>query len=299
MSTLSPRRRRRAPRPQPPPATMPPSATISKTPAGGPPKRGRARRRSAPPTTARRRTSRRASPRAGGAGRGFGLERARRGGGGAGVDAGRNGRAKRDRAGLGRSRPGADRSAKSPSCSISMAPPRGAALLAADALAEAETAKIEAERGVRAADARAADAREMRAATEARLAAANERLAEQERSYAQTDRLAPPRDLGDGAEPPPRQEALAALERERDALGAVNLLAEEEAAELALRAAAMDSERSDLDGALRRLRGAIAEIDQEARGRLRRGLRSRRWPFPLSLHHPVPRRRGAPGSGRT
>ncbi len=58
------------------------------------------------------------------------------------------------------------------------------------------------------------------------------------------------------------------LERERDALGAVNLRAEEEAGEVGQRLAVMESERADLTGAIARLRGGINELNDEGRERL-------------------------------
>ena len=147
---------------------------------------------------------------------------------------------------------------------------------AGDALALAETARAGADQAVRAADAQAADMREARAGCEARLEAARQRLADQAATLNQATGLTP-RDLGrkleaeavaipaevDGAE-----SHLAALERDRDAIGAVNLRAEEEAADLADRLAAMAAERDDLSGALGKLRTAIAELNAEGRERL-------------------------------
>ena len=59
-----------------------------------------------------------------------------------------------------------------------------------------------------------------------------------------------------------------ALERERDQIGAVNLRAEEESAEYAMRLDAMRSERADLTGAIGRLRDGIESLNAEGRERL-------------------------------
>ena len=61
---------------------------------------------------------------------------------------------------------------------------------------------------------------------------------------------------------------LAGLERDRDAMGPVNLRAEDEAAELAARVAALAAERADLSGALGKLRQGIGELNAEGRTRL-------------------------------
>ena len=58
------------------------------------------------------------------------------------------------------------------------------------------------------------------------------------------------------------------LERERDALGAVNLRADEETGEVGARLKTMLSERDDLNGAIAKLRGGINELNEEGRERL-------------------------------
>ena len=58
------------------------------------------------------------------------------------------------------------------------------------------------------------------------------------------------------------------LEREREALGAVNLRAEEEASEHSERLQSMKLERSDLTGAIGKLRDGIDELNAEGRERL-------------------------------
>ncbi len=145
-----------------------------------------------------------------------------------------------------------------------------------DALTVAETARADADRAARAADARAADAREARASAEARLEAALTRVDEQALAIREASGLEPA-DLGqklaeDAVAAPTgvagAETHLAALERERDALGAVNLLAEDEAAELSSRLGVMANERADLSGALARLGQAIEELNAEGRERL-------------------------------
>ena len=147
---------------------------------------------------------------------------------------------------------------------------------ASDALALAETARADADRLARAAEAAAADTREARARTEARLEGAVRRTLDLAADLTEATGLTPeslaqkmadeavaiPSDAG-GAEA-----HLAALERDRDALGAVNLRAEEEAEALAVRISGLAAERADLAGALIRLRQAIGELNAEGRERL-------------------------------
>ena len=145
-----------------------------------------------------------------------------------------------------------------------------------DALTTAETARADTDRAAKTADARAADAREARASAEARLEAALTRVNEQALAIREASGLEPA-DLGqklaeDAVALPTgvagAETHLAALERERDALGAVNLLAEDEAAELSARLGVMANERADLSGALVRLGQAIEELNAEGRERL-------------------------------
>ncbi len=147
---------------------------------------------------------------------------------------------------------------------------------AADSLAAAETRQAEADRAARAAEARVGDTRESRAGAEARLESALARVTEHERTIWDAVALTP-QALGaqlaaEAVAVPPEASGveihLAALERDRDGMGAVNLLAEDEAAEVAARLATMAEERADLAGALRRLNSAIDELNAEGRERL-------------------------------
>ncbi|HEX4742599.1 MAG TPA: AAA family ATPase [Caulobacteraceae bacterium] len=147
---------------------------------------------------------------------------------------------------------------------------------AAEALAAAEAARVAAERAARQADARAADARETRAGTEARLEAAAANLASLKTALTEATGLEPEalaRSLAEDAVALPAgtsamEAHLAALERDLQALGAVNLRAEEESAELDARLAGLGAERDDLAAALARLRQAIEELNAEGRERL-------------------------------
>jgi chromosome segregation protein len=147
---------------------------------------------------------------------------------------------------------------------------------AADALAVAEAAAQGSDRAARTADAKASEAREGRAAATVRLEAAVERLAGAADQVRQTAKMEPEalaETIADEAkaalaDPAGVDDRIAALERDRDRLGAVNLRAEEEATEHALRLDAMRAERADLSGAITRLRGAVEELNAEGRERL-------------------------------
>ncbi len=173
-----------------------------------------------------------------------------------------------------------------------------------DALAAADAARGEAERAARAADGRAAEAREARAGAEARREGALERLAEQAAALLEATGLEPERvdaELAEAGDPPlapaVAEARLASLERERDGIGAVNLRAEEEAEELAQRLETLSAERADLDGALSRLRAAIAELEAEGRERLTAAFEIIDGAFPGAVHHPVPGRPGRVAAG--
>ena len=146
---------------------------------------------------------------------------------------------------------------------------------ASDALAEAETvlrgavdAEREAERG-------AGSAREARARAEARFEAAKETLdAAVER--VQEDQGVTPEKLLEsiGKDPENMPDAdrieadVARLRRQRDALGAVNLRAEEDAREVETERDSLAEEKSDLEAAIATLRTGIASLNKEGRERL-------------------------------
>ncbi len=145
-----------------------------------------------------------------------------------------------------------------------------------DAMATAETEATEADRAARAAEAAAAQAREARAGLAARSEAAADRLKEAEATVRDTAQMSPEelgRKLSDDAVARPPDAAgaeslLFGLEREREALGAVNLRAEDEAVEYGERLSAMKTERIDLTQAIAKLRDGIDELNAEGRERL-------------------------------
>ncbi|HEX3406339.1 MAG TPA: chromosome segregation protein SMC, partial [Caulobacteraceae bacterium] len=146
----------------------------------------------------------------------------------------------------------------------------------ADALSLAEAARADADRAWRAAEAAAGEARERRATITARLDAARERFAESAAAIREQTGVEPEalgRRIAEQATPLPKDAAgmeqhLAALERERELIGPVNLRADEDARELAERLQTLKSERADLASALAKLRQAISELNAEGRERL-------------------------------
>ncbi|NDR59249.1 chromosome segregation protein SMC [Aliiruegeria sabulilitoris] len=146
---------------------------------------------------------------------------------------------------------------------------------AADALAAAETVFREAERAERDAEKFASHAREARAASEARAEAARETLEGAVtwiREELETTPEALLETLDADPEEMPATEAIEAdiarLRRSRDALGAVNLRAEEDAKEVSAEHGALVEEKRDLEEAIRTLRNGIASLNREGRERL-------------------------------
>jgi len=142
------------------------------------------------------------------------------------------------------------------------------------ALAEAEAAGRAAAAADRVAERSASEAREERARAEALTEAARTGLAEaaaritEQRGQTTEEMRA---DLGDPAALPSLAEAettIAALRRQREALGAVNLRAEEDAAEVQAEHDSLTREKDDLEAAIRALRGGIANLNREGRERL-------------------------------
>ena len=145
-----------------------------------------------------------------------------------------------------------------------------------DAMALADTTAGDADRASRAADTAASQARETRAGLAARAEAAAEKLTEAEATVRDTAQMSP-EELGqkltdDAIARPPdaagAENLLYGLEREREALGAVNLRAEDEAVEYGDRLQSMKSERIDLTQAIAKLRDGIDELNAEGRERL-------------------------------
>ncbi|ETW12401.1 chromosome segregation protein SMC [Roseivivax marinus] len=144
-----------------------------------------------------------------------------------------------------------------------------------DALAAAETALREAVAAEREAERAASDAREARARDEARAEAADEAVkAAEERIEDELDTT--PATLQASLEID--AEALEAadeieakvntLKRQRDALGAVNLRAEEDARTVQEEHDTLVSEKADLEEAVSTLRSGIASLNKEGRERL-------------------------------
>ncbi|MGB4525666.1 chromosome segregation SMC family protein, partial [Planktomarina temperata] len=147
--------------------------------------------------------------------------------------------------------------------------------LAADTLARAEMDMRQASEAERDAGRVATESREKRAGAEARSEAALEAVglaAERIREELQTE----PQNLLEQLEvdplkmPPSEQvEAeVARLRRQREALGAVNLRAEEDSQEVREEFDMLTKEKTDLEEAIKTLRGGIASLNKEGRERL-------------------------------
>ena len=149
--------------------------------------------------------------------------------------------------------------------------------LAEAALADAEARAGSAERALRAAEARLAESREDMVRREAALEQADRdaRAAAaliRERFDCAPDGALRATSLDETVDVPDSQtlqERLERHQRERDNMGPVNLRADIEADEIEERISATRGEREDLTGAISRLRRGTAELDREARGRLR------------------------------
>ncbi len=146
---------------------------------------------------------------------------------------------------------------------------------AADALALAENALRQAENEERNAERSASDARENRARAEAvsESAVAQVRVA-QEHMLAETE-LSPVQLLEKLAVDPVSMPAsdvieidVGRLRRQREALGAVNLRAEEDAREVGEEAERLRAEKADLEAAIAKLRQGISGLNREGRQRL-------------------------------
>lgn len=156
---------------------------------------------------------------------------------------------------------------------ISQAEARRAA--ATDALTGAQTALKQAEARQREADRAASDAREARAGAAARAEAAAEAVTQAAERISE-DHETTPQDLLEqlGTTPDAMRRAdslehdVSRLKRQRDALGAVNLRAEEDAAEVQTEHDTLASEKADLREAVSTLRSGIASLNREGRERL-------------------------------
>jgi chromosome segregation protein len=146
---------------------------------------------------------------------------------------------------------------------------------AADALALAETALRQAAEAEREAERAAGEAREARARAEARAESAAEVLAAAAARIAEETEMGPAALLESLAADPdamPDAEALDTevnrLKRQREALGAVNLRAEEDAKAVQDEHDTLVQEKADLEEAVKKLRSGIASLNREGRERL-------------------------------
>ena len=146
---------------------------------------------------------------------------------------------------------------------------------AMDSLAVSETElreKIQAERN---AERLASDAREKRAGSKARDEAALENQTSAAERILEELNQSPEellKSLDVDVEKMPRAEAIEAevsrLKRQRDALGAVNLRAEEDAKEVEQEHDTLSHEKADLEDAIKTLRSGITNLNREGRERL-------------------------------
>jgi chromosome segregation protein len=146
---------------------------------------------------------------------------------------------------------------------------------ATDAFGAAEAERTAADRAARTAEQAASEARELRAGLAAKLDASRERLMLAASSLREAAQMEPEelgRTLADEApaalDVQDVEQRLYALERQREAIGPVNLRAEEEAVEYAGRLKTLKEERADLTAAMAKLRGGIEELNNEGRERL-------------------------------
>ncbi|MEL7514286.1 MAG: chromosome segregation protein SMC [Pseudomonadota bacterium] len=145
----------------------------------------------------------------------------------------------------------------------------------ADALSKAEGTLRAATLAEREAERVASEAREARARSDARAEAARETVTAAAERIAE-ERQVTPNQLLNALEAQPDQmpdaEGLEAevnrLKRQRDALGAVNLRAEEDAREVEEEHSTLSSEKADLEEAISTLRSGIASLNKEGRERL-------------------------------
>lgn len=146
---------------------------------------------------------------------------------------------------------------------------------AADQLAIGEAHVREAMNKERDLERAASEAREVRAAAEARTEAAREAVQtakDRIQEVLETTPEALLENLNTDAERMPPSDQVEAevnrLKRQRDALGAVNLRAEEDAREVEHEHTQLLNEKTDLEEAIKALRGGIAGLNREGRERL-------------------------------
>ncbi|MBC7164696.1 MAG: chromosome segregation protein SMC [Roseovarius sp.] len=163
---------------------------------------------------------------------------------------------------------------------------------AADALSAAEGLARQAAGDEREAERLASEAREARARAEARAEAARESADFAAGRIAEATGMTPGallESLGADPDTMPAPDAIEAdvarLRRQREALGAVNLRAGEDARELEAEHAALVTEKADLEAAIRTLRGGIASLNREGRERLLTAFEQVNSNFTLLFRH--------------
>jgi len=163
---------------------------------------------------------------------------------------------------------------------------------AGDTLAKADTAQRVALAGERDAERAASEAREGRARAEARADAARETVTYAASRIAEEQETTPEQLLEDLDTDPETMPAAQAIEhdvnrlkRQRDALGAVNLRAEEDAREVQEEHDLLVSEKNDLEGAIKKLRTGIANLNREGRERLLTAFEQVNTNFALLFKH--------------
>jgi len=163
---------------------------------------------------------------------------------------------------------------------------------AVDGLSTAEGVLRDATLAERAAERAASEAREARARSEARSDAAKETLGAAAERIAEDQQLTPNQLLTQLAVTPDQIAGANVLEadvnrlkRQRDALGAVNLRAEEDAKEVAVEHDGLVSEKADLEEAIKTLRAGIASLNREGRERLLTAFEQVNANFSLLFRH--------------
>jgi len=148
--------------------------------------------------------------------------------------------------------------------------------VAADALAEADTALRASVQALRAAQNAVSEAREGRARTEAKLEAARTRRQDVSRLIRENLGIAPEGCLEMAQFPTEErlpalsdvERKLANLKGDRERLGGVNLAADDELQQLSIQSAGLETEKADVESAIAKLRSAIGQLNREAHKRL-------------------------------
>ncbi|MFK7869662.1 MAG: chromosome segregation protein SMC [Roseobacter sp.] len=162
----------------------------------------------------------------------------------------------------------------------------------ADALSKAEAALREASLSEREAERQASEAREAKARADALAEAARETVAQAAGRIADENQMTPNQlltQLDANPDTMPAAEGLEAdvsrLKRQRDALGAVNLRADEDAKEVQTEFDTLSSDKTDLEDAIKTLRGGIASLNKEGRERLLTAFEQVNSNFTLLFRH--------------